>query len=276
MILWTIFKSALDKWNKDRVATMAAAISYYTIFAIGPSLLVFLYFIGIFYSDSYARDRLISQVYQVGGGELAVALDNLISAVQSTQGQGPAGFIGFILLFFTAFSLINEIRMSLITIWETRPTEFNLKEFLKGFSRNIIALVTVGVFWIIYILVGDGFNGIGQFFDIMSITALITPFFQIFVTTLFLFILLKVLIYSRIPSKPLLVGSFITSFLLHLSFVALSYYIGVMFRNPFYGAAGTVVLTLFWIYLCAQIYLFGVCLTWSICTTHKNIIDETV
>jgi membrane protein len=269
VIIKQVLLSSISKWNADRVATMAAAISYFTIFAIGPSLLVFLYFIGIFYSDAYAIDRLIEQINSVAGEEMALTLEKLILNLQSATGQGLAGFIGFVLLLMTAFGLVNQIRVSLLVIWESRPEEFKLREFVKGYLRDGIAIITIGVFWIIYILIGDGFDKLGATLSISWLTSVITPFFQIFVTTALMFIISKVLIYSKIPVKPLLVGSFITSFLLHLSFVIVSYYIRILFQNPFYGAAGTVVLTLFWINLCAQIYLFGNCLTWSICNNYE-------
>jgi membrane protein len=271
MIFLKIFQATIKKWNTTRVATMAAAISYYTIFAIGPSILVFLFFIRIFYSDQYAVERLVQQVSLVVGSDVGLALYNLIWSLQSTQDQGFAGVVGFVLLFLTAFGLINELRMSLVMIWETRSEKFEWKNLFKNYLRNLTALSVVGIFWIIYILVGDGFKSVGNFFNILYVTNFVTPFFQIFVTTALVLILHKILIYSKIPIKPLLVGSFITSFLLHLSFVLLSYYINIIFKSPFYGTAGTVVLTMFWVYLCAHIFLFGGCLTWSICKTHQNL-----
>lgn len=262
-----IIQETLQEGAGDRAPQQAAALSFYSLLALAPLLLIAIAIAGLVYGPGAARDTLITQVHDKAGAQVADAAGTILTNAHR-PGAGIAAFIiGSILLLLGAFGAFSMMRTALNAMWRVQEPP------VKGFLSKIRHLLTTSLVNVAFVL---GF-GIGLLALLVASAAWtwvagkiggslpaadVTLRAADFVVTLGLLTLLfaalfRVAASARPDWADLWLGAFVTALLFNVGRLAIGLYLGRSTTTASFGAAGSVVALLLWMYYSAMIMFFG-------------------
>ena len=262
-----LFQETLNTWGSNEAGVHAAAIAFATLFSLAPLVMLVLVVVGQTYQQQLL-DRLIGEVASRVGQEAANLLGGMITSRAGTpSGQTPA-LISFIVLVFSAGSLIGRLRASLNSMWNlTGRPQSDVK---RNVYVMIKQMVVPGV-----IVLGLGF----ALFGLLLINTLGSLLYEQYVQPFFAWIavpapaiggwpaplvnfvifaaMFKILPQARIRWRDVLPGAALTALLFWLGNYAIQMYLDLLFTASVYGAAGSIIVILIWVNYSAMIVLFG-------------------
>ncbi len=259
-----LLKTTLEEYIHDNAAQMAAALAYYALFAIPPILLISLNILSIFLQDAQAQSTLITQAQGITGGSTSEILKFIIDHLHQYSAQGNiAQWIGIIVLVFASTGAIGHLQVSLNTIWDIAPQPG--RSMMITFEKRLTAMFFIfgiGLLILISFITNTLFSTLGVYIsDLIGIS----PFFlqtinmtaSFLSSTLFITLIYKLLPEGNMAWKDVFIGSLVTALLFLLG----KYIIGlIIINNTFstiYGAAGSLLILLIWIYYLSLIFFFG-------------------
>lgn len=252
----------------DKVLKLSAALAYYTIFSIAPMLIIIIYLCDIFLGREAIEGSIYGQIRGLVGESAAVQIQQIIENSTLSQDMSWATIVGFVALIVGATGVFSEIQDSINTIWRLKAKP--KKGFLKLVINRLLSFSLVISLGFI-LLVSLALNGIieilnnrltAMFPGIAVITAYVFNVVLTFgIITLLFGIIFKVLPDARIKWKDVLVGALTTAALFMLGKFAIGYYLGASKVGSTYGAAGSIVIVLLWVYYSAAILYFGAVFT---------------
>ncbi len=245
----------LEKMDRHEIFVMAAALAYATALALAPFILIILSLISVL--DSDIQKRFAIELTTSFGGEVGSAVGAILANVdKNPQLSSLSGVIGFVILFFSASAIFTQLRIALDKINEYKPTpdSFGFLAFLRG------------KFWALGLVLGFSFLSIASLL-VTALIALIYPNSEgtvwhviSFIVNFFLFSFLFTAIYHYIPSEKLdwrrcfFSGAISTIFYL-IGKSVISLYLGKAGLGSPYGAAGSLIVFLAWVYFTSLILL---------------------
>ncbi|MBV8811019.1 MAG: YihY/virulence factor BrkB family protein [Acidobacteriaceae bacterium] len=265
---WKLLKATASKWSRYNTPRLGAALAYYTLLSIAPLLILIVAICGLAFGRQAAERELIGQLTAVAGYSVANTLKSLIdNAHQASTGVLAAG-IALVMLFFGASGVFVELRDSLNLIWEAPPSR------LSGW-RDIIGqrLASFGM------ILGAGALLLASLVLSTIVTAtekLFSSYLPVGIAiwdeaTNFVFFLVAMsalfaLIFKFVPEVPVAwrdvaVGAVATAILFDIGKALLALYLGTAAIGSTYGAAGSLVAFVVWVYYSAQIFFFGAVFT---------------
>ena len=259
-----VLKSAFDEFVQDDALKLSASLSYYTVFALGPLLIIIISLSGLFFGRAAVEGRIYGQLKGLVGAEASLQIQEIIRNIQQSQHTVAGAIIGFILLLLGASGVFGEIQGSINYIWSLRakPKKGWLKIIvnrLLSFSL-VVALSFLLMVSLIVNAVMDLINDVlKQHFvhlavdliyvlNIALILAIITSLFAV---------IFKVLPDARIRWKDAFTGAFFTALLFLLGKVLIGVYLGNYKIGVTYGASASVIIILTWVYYSSIILYFG-------------------
>jgi membrane protein len=264
-----LFKQAIIAWSDDSAASMGAALSYYTIFAMAPLLLIVMSVAGFVFGDEAAHGELFMQLRHLMGDEAAATLESLLAQLNKPEQNIGASVIGFILLMIGATSVFAELQNSLDRIWRVPALVKKngllslLRERLLSFGiiLGLAFLLMVSlVFGAILSALGNWWAPLfGQWDIILQVVNLVVGF--TLSTTVFAMIY-KLMPRASVHWRDVWVGALVTSTLFTIGKLLISFYIGQSGIASSFGAAGSIAVILVWVYYSAQIFFIGAEFTW--------------
>ncbi len=276
--LWQILKDAGAGFSRHHVMKLSASLAYYTIFSIGPMMVVILYFANLFWGGEAIEGTLVHQLKGLLGEQAALQIQEIIKNVSIT-GQNFAAIFGFVMLVIAATTVFNEMQSSLNLIWNLKVKKGRgwlrrLKNRLLSFSltASLGFLLLVSLF-ISSILDGlmdklqENFPEIGFIFIYLA-NILIT----LFVVSLLFAIIYKVLPDAIISWKDVGVGALFTAVLFMIGKFCISLYITNSSVGTSYGSAGSVIILLLWVYYSSIILYFGAEFTKAYAVKYGSVI----
>ncbi len=256
-----LLKETAGEWVEDKAPRLGAALAYYTIFSIAPLLLIAITITGLVFADSQAQ--VLSEVRKLMGDKGAEAIQSMITAAQKPAESILATLLGFITLIFGAAGVVVQLKDALNTIWDVEDAPSGgLFGFVKKYFLSFGVVLGIGFLLLVSLLLEAGLAIVGQFVKdympalgiVMQVGALAISFGVI--TLLFAF-LFKFLPDVKVAWRDVWIGAVLTSFLFVVGKVGLGLYLGKAAAASAYGAAGSLVIMLLWIYYSAQILFFG-------------------
>lgn len=261
--MFTMFKQTFKEWQDDKVPVLAAALAYYTIFALAPLLIIVISVLGLFFSQGQAQEQLVSQLQSLFGSEVADTIRTMIEARAQEGGNVVATIVGVIILIVGATGAFVQLQSSLNTIWEVEPApggglwhlvKVRLLSFGMILTLAFLLLVSLVISSTLSALNGalsaalPGADVLWQVLNIVVSLAVITLLFAL---------MFKYLPDARIRWRDVWVGAAFTALLFVVGKFLLGLYLGNSGVASSYGAAGSLVLLLLWVFYSAQIILFG-------------------
>lgn len=263
---WTILKQTFSDFIDDKVLKLSASLAYYTIFSVAPMLIVIIFFCDLFLGREAIEGTLYSQIKGLVGSEAAIQVQQMIRNASLSEDMSWATIVGFVTLFIGATGVFAEIQDSINTIWrlKSKPKKGKglvrmimnrLQSFSLVISMGFILLVSLVVNGIIEIFnqrLANLFPQVG-----MVVIYLVNLAITFAVITALFAVIFKVLPDARIRWRDVIVGSIATAILFMLGKFAIGVYLGASKVGSTYGAAGSIVIILLWVYYSAAILYFG-------------------
>lgn len=264
--LGVILARSLDEWTKHKAPRLGASLSFYTLLSIAPLLMVLVFGIALVIGPEAAQKSLIEQVQILAGRQGAAAAEFLLQGTRSTGHGVVATVAGLVTLLFGASGVMIELRDALNIIWDVCTPELKgLKEvygFLKERLFSFAIVLAMGFVLLLSLAVSAAISALGTLsattlpahVAVLHVVSSIASFCV--VTGLF------AAIYKFVPDvkiewEDVVLGAAVTSMLFTLGKLAIGIYLGTAAFGSMYGAAGSIVLFIVWVYYSAQIFFFG-------------------
>jgi membrane protein len=261
---WKLLKDTTIGFIDDKGLKLSASLSYYTIFSLAPLLIMIISLVGFFLGKEAIQGQLFSELRGLLGNKAALQVQEMIKNIELSGETRTAALIGGITLLIGATTVFAEIQDSINSIWrvKAKPKRGWLK-FLKDRLLSGSLIVGLGFLLLVSFLINGLLNALndflrGYFPDVTVIIFNVLNLFISFVVISFLFgIIFKLLPDVKMAWRDVRMGAFFTAFLFMLG----QYIIGVYIRNvgtaSAYGAAGSIIVILLWVYYSAAIVYFG-------------------
>ncbi|CAL1521437.1 YihY/virulence factor BrkB family protein [Chitinophaga sp. MM2321] len=270
-IYWQVLKQSGSDFMDDKVLKLSAALAYYTIFSVAPMLIIIIFLCDLFLGKEAIEGSIYGQIQGMVGSEAAAQIQAMIRNATLSNDMNWATIVGFITLIIGATGVFAEIQDSINYIWrlKSKPKKNGLLRMLLNRLLSFSLVISMGFI----LLVSLAINGLVELFQgllvqliptkatttiILYVADLVVPFTVI---TILFAIIFKVLPDARIKWKDVMVGAVTTAILFMLGKFAIGYYLGASKVGSAYGAAGSIVIILLWVYYSAAILYFGAVFT---------------
>jgi membrane protein len=261
--LFGLLKKAVQEWIKDGAPRLGAALSYYTIFALPPLFIIVVFVASLFLDEQAVRSGLLEQVGGLVGQKGAEAIESTMAA-SNPQGTGTiASIIAIVTLILTATGLFIELQHDFNLIWhvEEKPGQ-GIRGFIHNRLLSFTMVVVIGFLLLVSLVVSASLAALGKYFSgIMPGSTVVWNVVNLVVSlgviTALFAIMFKVLPDIKIAWRDVWVGAALTALLFTIGKALLGLYLGQNKAVTAYGAAGSLVLILLWVYYSAQILFFG-------------------
>jgi membrane protein len=259
-----LLKDTVHGFDNDRVFKLSGSLAYFTVFSIGPMLIVAIFFADIFYGREAIEGTIYHQINGFVGNEAAAQIQEIIRNATLSGKSTLTAIIGFITLFIGATTVFAEIQDSINLIWnlKTKPEKGWIKMVMNRLLSFSI-VVSLGFLSLVSLIVNGLLEALGTrlknaFPDVAVVVIYAINLAITFVVITVLFaIIFKVLPDAKIKWKDVMVGSVVTALLFMLGKFGITFYIGQSHIGTSYGTAGSLVILLVWVYYSAIILYFG-------------------
>ena len=257
---WTLVKRSAKGWVDDSAPSMGAALAFYTIFSLAPVLILAIAVAGFFMGRNEAQNTVIAQLALLVGDKAALGIETLLDAAGTREeGKWPA-LIGTLILIVGATTVFAELRADLDRIWHcTTKKASGVRGFLRTRVLSFGLVVSIGLLLLVSLALSAALAAMGErWFASTRILVHGGEFIASFAVTTALFAMIfKVLPTPRIAWGDVWVGAAVTSALFWFGKFLIGLYIGRTAVGSTFGAAGTLVVIVVWVYYSAQIFFFG-------------------
>lgn len=261
--LAALLKSSFADWNADNAPRLGAALAFYTILSISPLVILVVAIVSLVFDRSSAQEHLLSQVQSLVGPEGRSAVQTMLASGQKASTGIFATAVGVLTLIFGASGVFGELRSALNAIWDAKPKESSglwgmLRERVFSFGM----VMSVGFVLLVSLLASAGLAILSKFFTgLIPIPSLVLGAINFLISfagiaVLFAFIL-KYVPETKVEWSDVRVGAVATALLFTIGKSLLGLYLGKASPGSAYGAAGSLVVMVIWIYYSAQIFFFG-------------------
>ena len=262
--LWAVLKETFAGWWNDNVPRMGAALAYYTLFALAPILVVVIAVGGMAFGPEAVRGEIVAQIQGLVGRDGAQAIQAILEGAAKSRWSIPATIIGVITFFLGATGAFLELQDDLDAIWRVKPRSRGnfLRDLLMqriisfglvlGFAFLLLtSLVVSAALAAVHSYIGSAFPGVAVLwaagYAVVSLGVITLLFAMIY----------KVLPDVKLKWADVWVGALATAVLFTVGKFLIGLYLGTSSFVSTYGAAGSVIVVLVWVYYSSQIILLG-------------------
>lgn len=252
------------EWNEDKASRLGAALAYYTIFSIAPLLLIAIAIAGFFFGHEAAQGTISNQISSMVGPQAGKAIETMVQNAGQKKGTGIfATIMSVVLLLFGASGVFVQLKDALNTVWDVPPAEKKggVWEFLKTRVLSFGFVLGMGFLLLVSLVISTILSAAGHFVGGMIpmpwLLQAINFVVSLGVISVIFAMIFKFLPDIKLPWSDVWHGAITTAVLFTIGKWALGVYLGRSSMSSAYGAAGSLVVLLVWIYYSAQIAFFG-------------------
>jgi len=274
--IWILIKAAASSWVDDYAQSMGAALAYYSMFSIAPLLLIVISVAGLIFGVEAARGEIVGQLQNLVGPQGAAAVQSLLASVSKPTESVTAMLIGGILLLIGATSVFAELQDALDRIWRApKRNKGGIWSLLHSRLLSLGMIMGIGFLLIVSLVVSAALAALGRLwgplFADWEILASVIDFLVSFVFTTTVFAMIyKIMPRVKVAWADVWIGAAVTALLFTIGKFLIGIYIGKSGLTSGFGAAGSLVVMLLWVYYSAQIFLMGAEFTWAYALTFGS------
>jgi membrane protein len=277
-----VLKATISKCDDDNIQKMGASLSYFTVFSLTPLLIIVIAVAGFIFGPDAAQGRIFTEFGSIIGKDSALLIQTAIR--QSTEkGTGIiAAVIGGVTLIIGAMSVFVELQDSLNIIWKVKPKPKGaaLKQFLKVRLASFALIIAIGFLLMISLVVSAILTGIGMYFSSVPILPIyvlevLNNLFSLLVISVLFATIFKILPDVNLEWRDVRFASIVTALLFVIGKYLIGLYIGSSSLSSSYGAAGSLVIILVWVFYSSQILFLGAEFTYVYAQQRGSIIIPT-
>ncbi len=261
--LLKVARATLTEWGEDKVPRLGASLAYYTIFSIAPLLVIAIAIAGLVLDPGEVQQAVLTQMGGLVGPDGAELIKTMLESAQKPATGLLAAGLGVITLLFGALGVFGQLQDALNTIWEVKPKPGRgLRGVMQDRLLSLSMVLVVGFLLLVSLVVSTGLSAVGglvggllpqsEFF--LSLVNFVISFLVI---TLLFALMFKYLPDAQIDWRDVGVGAAITALLFTVGKQLIGLYLGNAGVTSSYGAAGSLVVLLLWVYYSSQIFLLG-------------------
>ncbi|WP_035671226.1 YihY/virulence factor BrkB family protein [Flavobacterium sp. 83] len=264
ILSWDLLKRTYREFDDDNAIKLSASLSYYTIFSLPPLLIIIMSVFSVFFGREAVTGRFFGQINGMVGNEAAIQIQETIKNIELSDSITFATIFGGIMLLIGASGVFAEIQSSINFIWglKAKPNK-GIMKFIKNRVMSFSMIASLGFLLMVSLMVNTVMDIVNErlfqsFPDLTVYLLYIVNILILFATTTGLFaIIFKTLPDGKISWRDALIGSSFTSFFFMFGKFAIGFYLGNSTVATVYGAAGSVIIILIWVYYSAIILYFG-------------------
>lgn len=262
-IFWSVLKQTVAEWQRDKVSRLAAALAYYTTFSLAPVLVIVIAVASFLFEQSTVQTRIIEQLQGLLGENAAGLIQEMLTSRTQSNDGFWATVISVVLLVVGASGLFIQLQDALDTVWNVVPRkEGGLWGMLRDRLLSFGMVLVIGFLLLVSLMLSAALSAVSSMFgDVLlgwdGIWQIANTVLSFGVITLLFALIYKVLPDVTVSWSDVWVGAAMTSLLFTIGKFAIGLYLGNSSVASAYGAAGSFVVLLLWIYYSAQILLFG-------------------
>ena len=261
---FSLLKTTVFEWLDDQAPMLGAALAYYTVFSLAPLLIISIAIAGLVFGGEAAQGQIFDQLRGLLGDASGKAMEEIVQSASAEPKTGViATVIGFVTLLFGASGVFGQLQASLNIIWGVQPKP---GRGILGIIRDRVLsfgfILVVGFLLLVSLLLTAAIAFVGKQFEAMvpgteALIQLLNSILSLAVITLLFGMMFKILPDANIAWRDVWVGAFLTALLFTLGKFALGFYLGRSGVASSYGAAGSLIVLLVWVYYSSQIVFFG-------------------
>lgn len=258
-----ILKQTVQEWIADDAPRLAAALSYYTAFSLAPLLIVIIALVGVFFGAEAARGEIVARLTSALGRDNAAFIEQIVQNASNEEHSGAiATVISFVILLFGASGVFGQLQGSLNTIWDVKNVPGGVWNTLRRRLLSFGMIIVIGFLLLVSLIISSVIAALDEFVvgilpGMQLIMQLVSFIISFGVVTILFALIYKYLPDVEIKWRDVIVGALFTSLLFNIGRWLLAIYLGRTTTTSTYGAAGSLVVLLLWVYYSAQIVLFG-------------------
>jgi len=261
---WALLKETYTEFDEDNAIKLSASLSYYTIFSLPPLIMIILSICGVFFGVEAVTGQFFGQINGLVGNDAARQIQEMIKNVELSNSNVFATIVGVVTLIIGASGVFAEIQSSINFIWGLKPKpKKGLVKFVVNRLMSFSMIAVVGFLLLVSLTVNTVMDALNSRLMLYFPDATIYLFYVLntivlFASTTMLFsIIFRTLPDGEIAWKDTLIGAGVTSILFMIGKFLIGLYLGNSSVASAYGAAGSVIIILIWVYYSAIILYFG-------------------
>jgi membrane protein len=280
--IWLLIKAAASSWVDDYAQSMGAALAYYTMFSIAPLLLIVISIAGLIFGVDAARGEIVGQLQSLMGQQGAAAVQGLLESVSKPAESITATLVGAVLLLIGASTVFGELQSSLDRIWRApKPEKTGIWTLLRARLLSFGMIMGIGFLLMVSLVVSAALAALGRWWGPLladwSFVAHSIDFLISFAFTATGFAMIyKIMPRVSVDWADVWIGAAVTALLFTIGKFLIGFYIGKSGVASGFGAAGSLVAVLVWVYYSAQIFLIGAEFTWAYALTFGSRREQPV
>jgi len=257
-----LLKDTYTEWSNDNAPVLGAALAFYTIFSLAPIIIIVVAIVGVFLGKESVQIYILTHLTQFVGEHNAV---NIMQIIQNSYELGSgikATIIALALILVGSTTVFVMLKNALNTMWGVKSTHGGVLNVIKGRMISFVIVIFAGGILFVSMMLSSFISTLNLFLDNyvkipFIVVALTDSFLSIFLLTFLFAVLYKILPDVEISWGDVWMGGLITALLFALGKYLLGLYLARSTISSAYGAAGSLVVILVWVYYSAQIIFFG-------------------
>jgi membrane protein len=274
-----IKRSVLNDFSSYSISKLSAALAYYTIFSLAPLVIIMISIAGFFYGESAIEGKIYEEFNVLVGEQASLQIQNIIKTATLSGSLNRASIWGIIGLLLSAAGIFSEMQSSVNIIWNIKTkAKKAIRKLILNRLLSFLLVIGMGFIVVLFLIINTildaTLNRIIQMLPYVSVyVGYIVNQIIVFLFLSFLF----ALIFKFMPDMHLKwsyvrMGAFITAFLFMIGKLAISFYISHSKVASAFGAAGSVVILLLWVYYSSIIVYLGVAITKNYCSLSNIVV----
>ncbi len=267
--LWRTIRSAAIAWKNDNAPSMGAALAYYAVFSIVPLLILIIALAGLFFGADAVREEIVRELGRLMDETGAEMIDGLLESANRPERGLTASIVSLFTLLLGATTVLAELQRALDVIWKAPASQRpkGLWGLLRARFLSLGMIMALGFLLIVSLALSTALSALGEWWggrrqDWMRLLEVLNFVFTFAVITTVIAAIYKFMPSVKIRWRDVWVGAAVTALLLAIGKYLIGLYIGRTGIASGFGAAGSLIVILVWVYYSTQIFLLGAEFTW--------------
>jgi membrane protein len=263
----SFFKDTFSQWSEDHASRLAAALAYYALFSVAPLLIIVIVVVGQVFGQGAVKAQILAQIQSSVGQGAAGLVQTMIEGAARPGSGIVATVISVVTILLGAMGVFGQLHEALNTVWGAAPrADRGVIGMVKDRFLAFLMVLGIGILFLLLLLLSTALSVVQKYLgDRLPGSHVLWQGFNFLipfvVSTLLFALIYKVLPDAVIAWRDVWVGALATAVLMSIGNLAIGFYLGRSSTASAYGAAGSLVVLLLWIYYSAQIFFFGAELT---------------
>ncbi|MGY2462378.1 YihY/virulence factor BrkB family protein [Vreelandella sulfidaeris] len=268
---WNVVQDATSLWLERNAFSYAGSLAFYTLFSLAPTIIIAVTVIGVVMGEEAAQGQIVAQLQGTLGMDAAIAIQEAVAQSRIEESGLLPTLLGVGALVIGATTVFAQMQFSLNTIWgvTAKPTSNSVLRFIQSRLLSLTVVLSIGFILLVSLVMGVVLRGMLQAADNLVpyaslLTTSVESLISLGVVTLLFATIFKVLPDVMLRWQDVLIGAVVTAVLFTIGRSVIAIYLAYTATASTYGAAGSVVMILLWVYYSSLILLFGAAFTRSL------------